>query len=384
MSKIYVAYITSMKKGLPSFVAREIHELKKMNCQVFIYVTKYSKGLYMPEDPIYKMRPFLILLRQILFFFIYFGKYQLLFLNSLKTKSLVDFFIACDFAYDMKNKDINSIHCVEGLRSLNIGYYCKKIINKPLTVTIYADGLYIAPDEELFKKALNECSKVITICEYNKRILINKYKIPERKIELIPILLDTEKLKPQNTFNILIVAQFAERKGHRILFEAVKRMSRDDLRVWVVGNRGTDLTFVDVPKLAKSLDIDKQVIFWGNLPEQALFYLYQACDVFCLPSVDAVVPEGTPVALMEAMAFEKPVISTKHAGIPEYVNEIIINQNDVEELIQAIMYFIDNPPEKKRQGVENRKIIQEKFSITNIGKLNSIFQEITINEKLAR
>ncbi len=374
---ISTAYITSMKKGLPSFVTREIDEINKTDNSIFIYSTKYATGLYMPQNPVYRMNPFFIILKQAFYFIFYIRNYFLLFALALKTNSLVDFFIACDFAYDMKKKGVNSIHCIEGLRSLNIGFFCRKLLGIPLTVTIYADGLYISPNETLFKYALDECEKVITICEYNKKILLQKYSLSEEKVELIPIGLDTSKIKPEKLFNILIVAQFAARKGHRVLFEAVKQIARDDIRIWVVGNKGTDKTFVDVPKLSADIGIENKVIFWGNLPESALFFLYQACDVFCLPSINAEVPEGTPVALMEAMAFEKPVISTRHAGIPEYVKEVLINQNNVDELIKAILFFIENPTEKIRQGVENRKIIESKFPVSNINDLNNVFREVS-------
>jgi len=369
-----LAYITSMKKGIPSFVAREIHELKLMDYQIFFYITKYSKGLYMPEDPVYRMKPVAIIIRQFLYLFIFWKEYFACLHLSLKTRSLVDFFIACDFAFDMRRKNIHRIHCIEGLRSFNIGFFCKRLLKIPLTVTIYADGLYIAPNKILFGIALDECDKIITICEFNKKILINKFQVPESKIALIPLILDSNKVCPQKTFNILIVAQFAVRKGHRVLFEAVKKLHRDDVRVWVVGNRGTDIIYVDVPDLVKQLKMENQVIFWGNMPEPALFCLYQACDLFCLPSIDADVLEGTPVALMEAMAFEKPVISTNHAGIPEYVKQIIVEQNDIDELSKAIQFFIDNPCERQNQGEENRKIIQKKFSVDNARKLSKIFE----------
>lgn len=369
-----VAYITSMKKGLPSFVAREITELEKQNIDVRIYATKYSHGLYMPSSKVYKMVPILILLKQVLYFIKFVDRYVALLLLAIKSKTVIDFFIACDFASDMKKGKIDRIHCIEGLRSFNIGYYCKRLLSKPLTVTIYADGLYIAPSEFLFRKALKESDRIITICNFNKSILVNKFNVPAEKIQIIPVVLDTTKIYPQKTFNILIVAQFAVRKGHRVLFEAVKRLNRKEIRIWVVGNRGTDKTYVDVPGLVKQLNLENQVIQWGNVTEPALFYLYQACDLFCLPSIDAEVPEGTPVALMEAMAFEKPVISTDHAGIPEYVKQKIVNQNNIDELSNAIKFYMENPDKGVKQGKENREIIQEKFSIGNIIKLKNIFE----------
>ncbi len=368
-----IAYITSMKKGLPSFVMREIDELKKYSVGIEIYATKYSRGLYMPAGPVYRMQPARIILMQLFYFFIFFGKYLTSFLLSLKTKTVVDFMIACDFSAHMRANHMTHIHCVEGLRSFNIGYYSKRLLGLPLTVTIYADGLYIAPSPELFKLALVAADQVITICEFNKKILLEQYHVPSEKLKIVPVVLDTEKLSLKKPVNILIVAQFAARKGHQVLFEAVKRLNRDDICIWVVGSKGTDKTYVDVQELARQLGMQDRVIFWGNLPEAALHFLYKACDIFCLPSTNAEVPEGTPVAIMEAMAFEKPVVTTRHAGIPEYVTEMLVAEFDVEALAQALLYLIENPEERLRQGIANRKIIAEKFSVASVRPLVEIF-----------
>ena len=52
-----LAYITSMKKGLPSFVYREIEAFIKKGLKVTIFATKFAEGVYMvPEGgDLYKL-----------------------------------------------------------------------------------------------------------------------------------------------------------------------------------------------------------------------------------------------------------------------------------------------------------------------------------------
>lgn len=107
-----------------------------------------------------------------------------------------------------------------------------------------------------------------------------------------------------------------------------------------------------------------------------LKYLYQACDIFCLPSRTYVVKEGLPVSLMEAMASERPLISTRHAGIPELVPDILIEENDSEGLANAIARLADNPEMRKSMGKRNRSIVEDRYSKRNVQQLRELFEEV--------
>jgi glycosyltransferase involved in cell wall biosynthesis len=79
---------------------------------------------------------------------------------------------------------------------------------------------------------------------------------------------------------------------------------------------------------------------------------------------------------MEAMAWGKPVIATKHAGNPELVDEILIEERNVEQLKNAIEYLLNNPGKWQQMGENNRKIIASKYSKDNVKKLVSIFEDV--------
>jgi len=127
--------------------------------------------------------------------------------------------------------------------------------------------------------------------------------------------------------------------------------------------------------LAKSLGIEDKVTIFGEVSDDFLKVLYDSCDIFCLPSKTTRKgeKEGIPVALMEAMSYGKPVISTRHAGIPELVEEILVEENNVDELAKAIELLVDNPDLRRKLGERNRKIIEEKYSKKNVTKLRNIF-----------
>ena len=370
-----IAYIISIKQGMESFVYREIEELIKEGLNIILFPTKYKKGVYMPKPDwdCYVYNPVIVILKQLFYLIKSPVKYMKLLLYALRTNSILDFLIGFDFAYQMKKRNINRIHCHFGDHKLFIGYYCKMILNVPLTVTIHAHELTNNPNPVMFKASLKSCDKIISVSDYNKRILIERFGVDGDRIVVIRLFSPYPNRK---RIKILIVGWFTEKKGHSVLFNAIKRLNRDDIEVWVVGRKKLgDKEAVDVEALAKSLGIEDKVTIFGAVSDDFLKVLYDSCDIFCLPSKTTRKgeKEGIPVALMEAMSYGKPVISTRHAGIPELVEEILVEENDVEGLAKAIELLADNPELRRKLGERNRKIIEERYSKKNVMKLKEVF-----------
>ncbi|MBI2954668.1 MAG: glycosyltransferase family 4 protein [Chloroflexi bacterium] len=379
---LHIGYIASMKRSLPSFVYREIKELMDLGVSITLFATKQGKGIYMPDRSwrFYPLRPVRTLGWQPLAFASRPAQYTRLFGEALRSRSLLHFAIACDFARAMERHRVTAIHCVEGLHSMYIGYYCKKLLGLPLSVMIHADSLYIGSKWPVFRDALRACDQIATVCEYNRVKLVEEFGIPQEKIKVVRLCVDTEAFGPSNKINILIVGQFSMRKGHDTLFKAVRALRRPDIHVWVVGD-GTwgNGDYADVRGLAREIGIQAQVTFFGSVSEDLLRILYRSCDVFCLPSRTYIVKEGLPVSLMEAMASERPVISTRHAGIPELVPDILVEEDDFDGVARAIAYLADNPDVRERMGKRNRAIVEQHYSIRNIEQIRDLFLEEALN-----
>ena len=271
--KLNLAYITSMKRGISAFNYREIDELTKHGLNISLFPTKYSTGPYMPKKSwnCYVYSPYKVLLKQSFFFMRNPIIYIKLLSEAIKSKSLMDMVIAFDFASQMRKKNIDRIHCHHGDHKLFIGYYCKKILNIPLSVTIHSHSLYVNPNWKMFKKSLGVCDTIISISDYNKKMLTEKFGVDSKKVQVIRLFVDTEEFKSDETKKILIVGQFVERKGHKILFNAVKKLNRNDIKIWVVGGETWDqVGFVDVRQLAKDLGLEEQVVFFGMVNDEVL------------------------------------------------------------------------------------------------------------------
>jgi len=381
-----IGVIATMKRGLEHFVYHELTVFAGAGLAISIFPTKFHLGLYnsRPEWNLYRWHPLVVVLLQPYFALRTPIKYLLLLGEAFSTWALADFMLACYFSRRMADVDV--IYATFGDRKLFVGYFCKQILHKPLVVTIHAYELYQNPNPRLFVRALACCDQIITVTEHNREYLSRHFGIDPSTVEVVRCSVDTREYRPESKFVILIVGFFVERKGHDVLFRAVRQLGQGDIEVWVVGDEGAENLTVDVPAMARSLAIDHQVAFFGKLSGTALRAVYRACDVFCLPcrTDRNGVAEGFPVALMEAMAFGKPVITTMHVEIPRIIKQIVVAENDVQGLVDAIRQVYSSSSLRHQLGVANRRIAEQVFSLQNAAKAVALLRRVSKSEPIVQ
>jgi len=375
--KIRIGVIASMKKGLEHFIFRELTIFSGHDVSISLFPSKYQPGHYQPapEWQVYRWHPLIVLAMQPYFLLRAPRRYLHVLRVGMRYHALVEAAIAWYFSRHMS--DIDVIYATFGDRKFFIGYFCKQILDRPLAVMIHAYELYQNPNPRLFIEALNSCDRIITVTDYNKALLVDRYALDPQRIDVVRISVDTDHYRPRDTFVILMVASFAERKGHEILFQAVAQLKRDDIEVWVVGDEGTE-TAVDVRAMVARFGIASQVAFFGQLSGTALEAVYRACDVFCLPcrTDSAGVAEGFPTVLAEAMAFGKPVITTRHVEIPQVVEQILVDENDVDGIAEAIALLSQSASIRAEMGERNRTIAVQYFSARNALRTVSLLRSL--------
>ncbi|HOK99758.1 MAG TPA: glycosyltransferase [Bacteroidales bacterium] len=114
------------------------------------------------------------------------------------------------------------------------------------------------------------------------------------------------------------------------------------------------------------------VMFRRRFFEKAV-YNNKEIDVIVLPSLY----EGIPVSLMEAMAYQIPVISTRVGGTPELLNEnagILVAPADSQSLAMTMLELALNVEKRKLYAKAGREKVMKEFNLLlNTERLVSIF-----------
>lgn len=180
---------------------------------------------------------------------------------------------------------------------------------------------------------------------------------------------------PKSNFLYLFIGRLVPVKGVELILEAMKKVSQDsnDSNLLIVGD-GPELEYLK--DLSKKLNIDERVIFAGFLsnPKEAL----KAADAFLMSSIH----EGIPVALLEAMLFKKPVISTNVGGIPEVAKDkesaILLDDRNSVSYSTAMLKLKNNKSHALKMGETGCQIILDKFSIeAQKTKLIALYEQVS-------
>ncbi|HKX30954.1 MAG TPA: glycosyltransferase family 4 protein [Blastocatellia bacterium] len=180
---------------------------------------------------------------------------------------------------------------------------------------------------------------------------------------------------------ILSIGRLVEKKGFTYLIEACGRLKEQGYRFEcrIIGGGGGHYQEV-ISGLIERLKLQEVVTLHPAVTQEELQEIYQQATVFALPCqvVDDGDRDGIPNVLVEAMAMELPVVSTRISGIPELiehrVNGLLAPQKDAPALAAAIAELLDDSDLRRRLGRTARTTVCRDFdSSRNIRELRALF-----------
>lgn len=157
----------------------------------------------------------------------------------------------------------------------------------------------------------------------------------------------------------LSVSRIVAQKDHRLMIDAFARVAEkcDDARLIIVGDGGLLNT---LKEQVAGLNLGRKVIFTGELMDVHRFY--SISDFFLVTSRH----EGFCIAAMEGLAFGMPLVSTRVAGISEYLQDGINGffiSNDPEDIAQKMEAAYALSPEARERFAQEGKKTSEQYSV---------------------
>ena len=208
------------------------------------------------------------------------------------------------------------------------------------------------------------------------------------KVDLIPRGVDIQLFAPKypdvsifdgmaNMRLIVCIANLVPVKGVEVLLQAFGYLNRDfpEVRLAIIGDNESEYGKI---LQSKALSIaPEQIIFTGKI-SNVQDYLRTA-TIFILPTLRTGRQEGSPVALLEAMATGLPVIASNVAGIRDQLRqcpELMFEPGNAEALAEKIRVLLNLPvQELKALGMSLRKEAVENFSIEQEVALHAHFYQ---------
>jgi len=143
---------------------------------------------------------------------------------------------------------------------------------------------------------------------------------------------------------ILSVGTIQPRKNYPRLIEAFRLLARPDLTLVIAGGHG----WLESPLAAqvKSAGMEGRVRFLGFVDDSDLPAMYSGASLLAFPSLY----EGFGLPVLEAMACDVPVVTSRVSSLPEVAGEaaLLVDPTDVPALAGALARALDDIPERER------------------------------------
>jgi glycosyltransferase involved in cell wall biosynthesis len=150
--------------------------------------------------------------------------------------------------------------------------------------------------------------------------------------------------------DVLFVGRLAPMKGVSILIQAMAEL---DTSITIVGD-GSERNRLE----SLAAEVGADVTFVGEVPPDVVDEYYRTAGVFCLPSTGE---EGLPNAVLEAMSWGLPCVTTDSGGLPSLIGNdnrgIIVPKNQPSILRERIAELLEDPDRRTKIGENAREYV---------------------------
>lgn len=297
--------------------------------------------------------------------------------HQLRTPHRGDPRFAFRLASICKTRNVRAM-VVRGFSTMVVGLLVGKMLGiRPIIMAEHATGRI---DRDPKKKPIERrlaprVDGVIAVAKGQIPFLVEDKGFDPAKIRVVyngidlsqwtPAPRDTELLAelgiPENAPVVGILAMLRPEKDHATFLEAAKlvRKKLPEARFLLVGD-GPERPKLEA--LVEKLGLGGRVIFAGVRTD-----VPRLLSVFDVSVLSSVTVETFPMAFLEAMAMETPLVATRVGGVPEMIDEgengHVVELRDPEALAAALIDVVSDRDRARAMGRRSREIVEERFSM---------------------
>jgi phosphatidylinositol alpha-1,6-mannosyltransferase len=269
-------------------------------------------------------------------------------------------------------------------------------LNRKAPYSVNAHGIDVwEPLPALWRFALRGAARVACPSRYTAQRLSTLQGVAAQRIRVIEWGLETAFLRAAETehsatsktgraLTLLAVSRLAkteQRKGFEASLKAFAALANDFPQArFVFAGDGDGRA--DLEALASKLGVSERVEFPGAVPDEALYDLYRACDVFVMPSVK----EGFGLTYLEAAAFGKPSIGGNDGGAPEVVLDgvtgLLAPWDDANAIGDCLSHLLEDAGLRERLGQAARQRVEKEFTFAQFEeRFAKMLNEVLLTHK---
>src|SRR5580700_7112543 len=202
---------------------------------------------------------------------------------------------------------------------------------------------------------------LITVSESAKRDICRDFGIPQHRVRIIPLGVDTRVFRPRTAARVpgrIIAVASADSaiKGISTLLRAVgKLVTEADVHLVVVGRPSPDSE-----RLAGQLSLGDRIRFTHGLGDEEFSALLASAEIAVVPSLY----EGFSLPAVEHMASGTPLVASRTGALPEVTGDaaMLVTPGDSEELAAVLRMLHDSPAERERLSQAALARVAERFA----------------------
>jgi glycosyltransferase involved in cell wall biosynthesis len=220
-------------------------------------------------------------------------------------------------------------------------------------------------------------SSHIALTSPEERRMLKKFKVPQKRATEVyngfePPKMETASgerframYKLESAKIVLHVASVKPNKGHAVVVDTLLAVlnTHPNVQYVVVGQYDGMWKdyFAELRATIERENLSDHVTFCGHVTDEVLADCYAAADIVVVPSL----AETFPLAVLDAMAWGKPVIASKVGGVAHMITDrsdgLLVPANDRNALANALIRLLSDANFCRTLGQKAATTVRERF-----------------------